>query len=152
MFYSSPQPYSQQNPYMSVPSNSMMGGYPQPPPPPAPTPPAPAPSPHLDTTTNTTLLSETRREQTEVRLEVSKLTSKMDEISGKLDKIREDVGGGGGGTVALRDRVSPNMEAAVLLHNFQRIIQVRVVVIVIPILVLIFVNSVFIIFGKNTKF
>ncbi len=50
----------------------------------------------------------------------------MDEISGKLDKIREEVGGGGG-TVALRDRVSPNMEAAVLLHNFQRIIQVKIV-------------------------
>ena len=47
----------------------------------------------------------------------------MEEISGKLDKIREEVGPGVG-TVAVRDRTSPNMEATVLLHNFQRIIQV----------------------------
>jgi len=108
---------------MSVPPNPVMGGaYPGA----TPTPPAPTPSSHSDTAASTTLLSETRREQTEVRLEVGKLTSKMDEISGKLDKIREEVGTGGT-AVAVRDRGTPNMEAAVLLHNFQRIIQVNII-------------------------
>lgn len=103
---------------MPTPPNPMMG-YQQ-----TPTPPAPTPSPHSDNAASTTLLSETRREQTEVRLEVSKLSSKMEEMLGKLDKIREEVGGAGT-AVAIRDRTTPNMEAAVLLHNFQRIIQVR---------------------------
>lgn len=107
---------------MQPPQPAVVGGYQHPPP--APIPPTPAPTVQTDTA-NTTLLSETRREQTEVRLEVGKLSSKMEEISGKLDKMREEVGSGVG-PVALRDRTSPNMEATVLLHNFQRIIQVCV--------------------------
>ena len=57
------------------------------------------------------------------------MTGKIDEISNKLDKLREEGAagsggvGGGGASLALRGP-SPNMEAAVLLHNFQRIIQV----------------------------
>jgi hypothetical protein len=75
-------------------------------------------------------LSETRREQTEVRVDITKLTGKIDEISNKLDKLREEGAAGGGGvgggsSLALRGP-SPNMEAAVLLHNFQRIIQVSI--------------------------
>ena len=58
-------------------------------------------------------------------MEITKLTGKIDEISNKLDKLREEgaASGGGGSSLALRGP-SPNMEAAVLLHNFQRIIQV----------------------------
>ena len=63
-------------------------------------------------------------------MEITKLTGKIDEISNKLDKLREEGAAsgvvGGGSSLALRGP-SPNMEAAVLLHNFQRIIQVRTV-------------------------
>ena len=108
----------------------MMGGpatlYPQPQAPP----PAPAPSPapsqsHESTATNTTLLTETRREQTEVRLEVSKISTKLDDVVSKLDKLREEGAGQGAGSsaVALKGSSAPNMEATILLHNFQRIIQ-----------------------------
>ena len=55
---------------------------------------------------------------------MTKLSGKIDEISSKLDKLREEGVSSGGSSVALRGP-SPNMEAAVLLHNFQRIIQVR---------------------------
>ena len=58
-----------------------------------------------------------------MRVEITKLTGKIDEISNKLDKIREEGVASGGSSVAMRGP-SPNMEAAVLLHNFQRIIQV----------------------------
>lgn len=98
------------------------GIYQQPPPPPAPVAQPQAPPP-AESSTNTTLLSETRREQTEVRVEITKLTGKIDEISSKLDKLH-DVGVSGGGTSLAVRGPSPNMEATVLLHNFQRIIQV----------------------------
>lgn len=58
-----------------------------------------------------------------MRVEITKLTGKIDEISNKLDKLREEGVASGGSSVAIRGP-SPNMEAAVLLHNFQRIIQV----------------------------
>lgn len=96
---------------------------PQQPPPPAP---SPAPSQTQESSANTTLLSETRREQTEVRLEVTKMSAKIDDISTKLDKLREDGGVSGGGAssaLVAKGTGAPNMEAAVLLHNFQRIIQ-----------------------------
>ena len=120
-------PYAPQQPQQPLGYQQPMPGvYQQPPPPP---PPAPAPAPTLapasqDSSTNTTLLSETRREQTEVRLEIGKLSNKLEDISSKLDKLREEGGVGMGSAVAVKDP-SPNMEAVVLLHNFQRIIQVR---------------------------
>ena len=45
----------------------------------------------------------------------------------QLDKLREEGGGGGGDSSALslRGSPAPKMEAGVLLHNIQRIIQVR---------------------------
>ena len=104
------------------------GVYPQmqPPAPPAPTP-SPAPSQTQESSSaNTTLLSETRREQTEVRLEVSKITTKLDDVLSRLDKLRDEgvAGGGGSSALALKgSSAAPNMEATVLLHNFQRIIQ-----------------------------
>ena len=70
------------------------------------------------------MLSDTRREQTEVRLEVSKISSKLDDVSSKLDRLREDSLSGTGSTaLALKESSTPNMEAVVLLHNFQRVIQ-----------------------------
>lgn len=92
-------------------------------------PPAPPPPPsqqQQDTTggTNTTLLSETRHQTTEVRLELAKLVSKVEDISTKIDKIREEGAGPGvGGALSTRGP-TPSMEATVLLHNIQRIIQV----------------------------
>ena len=135
MYWFYPQFYQQQQPQQPNPYGAPQppGGYqtpggmyqqPPPPPPPAQT---QAPPTQESSSTNTTLLSETRREQTEVRVEITKLTGKIDEISNKLDKLREEgaAGGvGGGSSLALRGP-SPNMEAGVLLHNFQRIIQVR---------------------------
>jgi FK506-binding protein 15 len=56
-------------------------------------------------------------------MEVSKISTKIDDIIGKLDKIRDDGSSGGSSAVALRGSPAPNMEATVLLHNFQRIIQ-----------------------------
>ncbi len=98
----------------------------QPPPPPPPQTATPSPAPVvLESSANTTLLSETRREQTEVRMEVSKISSKIDDISSKLDKLRENSMEGGVGSSALvsKGAGAPNMEAVVLLHNFQRLIQ-----------------------------
>ena len=59
-----------------------------------------------------------------MRLEVGKIGTKIDEILTKLDKIREEGGSGGmNSALALKSLSAPNMEAVVLLHNFQRIIQ-----------------------------
>ena len=110
-----------------------MYGQPIPPPgmapPPAP-PPAPPQQQDSSSGTNTTLLSETRHQTTEVRLELAKLVSKVEDISGKIDKMREEGADSGlGGALAARGP-SPSMEATVLLHNIQRIIQVNTVTIV----------------------
>ena len=110
-----------------------MYGQPIPPPgmapPPAP-PPAPPQQQDSSSGTNTTLLSETRHQTTEVRLELAKLVSKVEDISGKIDKMREE-GADSGLSGALASRgPSPSMEATVLLHNIQRIIQVSSVTIV----------------------
>lgn len=53
-------------------------------PPPPPPPPAPAPQQPKEDSTNTALLSETRHQTTEVRMELTKLTSKIEDISGKV--------------------------------------------------------------------
>lgn len=101
--------------------------YGQPIPPPAMAPPPPAPPtqpPSQDSSTNTTLLSETRQQTTEVRLELAKLVSKIEDISGKIDKLKEEGAGGMGGAMVSRSS-TPSMEATVLLHNIQRIMQVR---------------------------
>ena len=87
---------------------------------PQPGPPPPPPSQPQESSTNTTLLSETRQQTTEVRLEIQKITSKIDDIASKIDKMKED-----GGGMALTTRGStPTMETSVLLHNIQRVVQV----------------------------
>jgi FK506-binding protein 15 len=93
--------------------------------PPVAPPPAPPPAPPTADTSssNTVLLSETKHQTTEVRLEMSKLVSKIEDISGKIDKLREE-GSGMGGALVSRGP-TPTMETSVLLHNIQRIIQVR---------------------------
>lgn len=121
--YTSQQPGGYPNQAQQQPQ--MMGGptlYPQPP---APAPaPSPAPSQTQDSSVNTTLLSETRREQTEVRLEVSKMNSKLDDMASKLDRLHEEsLSGTGSSALAIKGSSTPNMEAVVLLHNFQRVIQ-----------------------------
>ena len=47
-------------------------------------PPAQAPPPAQESSTNTTLLSETRQQTTEVRLELTKLTTKIEEMGNKV--------------------------------------------------------------------
>ena len=95
------QPFQQQPPYMQPgaaapfqPSQplgyqqpqAMLGAYQaQPPPPPPPAPPT------QDQGASTVLLSETRQQQTEVRLDISKLTSKIDEIAGKVGSLAPHV-------------------------------------------------------------
>ena len=88
---------------------------PQPPPPPA--------ASQESTNTNTTLLSETRQQTTEVRLEIQKITSKVDDIASKIDKMREEGMAAGGGVMMSRGP-TPAMETSVLLHNIQRMVQV----------------------------
>lgn len=106
------------------------GGYPQPPPPPQPAPPPPAAQPSQESSsTNTTLLSETRQQTTEVRLEIQKISSKVEEISGKIDKLREEGTSSGSGMMVSRG-ATPTMETSVLLHNIQRIIQVCVIYVI----------------------
>ena len=56
-------------------------------------------------------------------MEVSKITTKIDDIISKLDKMREEGISPGTGTALAVKGPAPNMEAAVLLHNFQRLIQ-----------------------------
>ena len=58
-------------------------------------------------------------------MEVSRISSKIDDVNSKLDKLREESAGGGVGSSALvpKGASAPNMEAVVLLHNFQRLIQ-----------------------------
>ena len=46
-------------------------------------------------------------------------------FSPQLDKLREEGVSTGGGGGSLMSRNAPNMEATVLLHNVQRVIQVR---------------------------
>lgn len=66
--------------------------YQTPPPQPVPPPqPAPSPAPAAE---SSSLLSETRHQQTEVRLELSKLTSKVEEVAAKVR--REGRGGARG--------------------------------------------------------
>lgn len=83
------QPFQQpQQAYMQQPGfppQAMPGVYQQPPaPPPAPAP-APPPAPPQEQGASSTLLTETRRDQTEVRLEIGKIATKIDDI---LTKVR----------------------------------------------------------------
>ena len=96
--------------------------FPQSMPPPQPAPPPPAP-PTQDNNTNTTLLSETRQQTTEVRLEIQKISSKVDDIASKIDRMREEGGTAGSGSLVSRGS-APTMETSVLLHNIQRMVQV----------------------------
>ena len=89
----------------------------------APPPPAQPPQ-ESSNSTNTTLLSETRQQTTEVRLEIQKISTKVEDIANKIDKLREERGVSGGGALVGRGP-TPSMETSVLLHNIQRIIQVR---------------------------
>ncbi len=94
--------------------------------PPQPTPPPPAPSPApptQDSSMNTTLLSETRQQTTEVRLEIQKISSKVEDIANKIDRMREEGGTGSGSLISSRGS-APTMETSVLLHNIQRMVQV----------------------------
>ncbi len=92
-------------------------------PPPQPTPPPPPPASQESTNTNTALLSETRQQTTEVRLEIQKITSKVEDIASKIDKMREEGGAAGGGAM-MSYGPKPTMETSVLLHNIQRMVQV----------------------------
>lgn len=57
-------------------------------------------------------------------MEVSKISTKIDDIITKIDKLREEgVAGSESALVRKGSSPAPNMEAAVLLHNFQRMIQ-----------------------------
>ncbi|XP_052789453.1 FK506-binding protein 15-like isoform X2 [Mya arenaria] len=63
--------------------------------------------------TDMMLLSETRQQNTEVRLSLSKVSDKLDNVIQKLDHGQSQ-----GGTAMM-----PNMETSVLLHNVTRIVQ-----------------------------
>ncbi|XP_013394043.1 FK506-binding protein 15-like [Lingula anatina] len=79
---------------------------------------APQPPPGGDVTTPI-LMSETRQQNTEIRLAIGKIADKVDEVHKKLDHLQVH---GGGSSLALPGNL-PNMEAGVLLQNIQRIIQ-----------------------------
>ncbi|XP_060552351.1 FK506-binding protein 15-like [Ruditapes philippinarum] len=64
--------------------------------------------------TDMMLLSETRQQNTEVRLSLSKMSDKMDQVIQKIDHANSQ----NSGTAML-----PNMETSVLLHNITRIVQ-----------------------------
>ena len=53
------------------------------------------------------------------------VTAMVCSFSPQLEKLREEGVGTGGGGGSLMSRNAPNMEATVLLHNVQRVIQVR---------------------------
>ncbi|XP_077506312.1 FK506-binding protein 15-like isoform X3 [Amblyomma americanum] len=64
------------------------------------------------------LLSETRSQSTEVRLNISKLTDKVDYIIGKLDTLKSQP--------PSAPPLSSYMDSEALLHNIQRIVQENV--------------------------
>ncbi|OWF43709.1 FK506-binding protein 15-like [Mizuhopecten yessoensis] len=64
------------------------------------------------------LLSETRQQNTELRLAVGKMADKVDTIMQKMDHLQTQQSG----ALALQSS-APNMEASVLMHNVQRIVQ-----------------------------
>ncbi|CAH1787108.1 unnamed protein product, partial [Owenia fusiformis] len=105
---SQPMQYQQQP---SVPQYS--GIYPQAQAPP----PAPAPSSNSQDPNLPVLLSETRQQNTEVRLSLSKLADKLDRCMEKLEQQQSNQG-----QLALHSNM-PGMETAVLVHNIQRLAQ-----------------------------
>ncbi|KAL3872320.1 hypothetical protein ACJMK2_040252 [Sinanodonta woodiana] len=64
------------------------------------------------------LLTETRQQSTEVRLSLGKVSDKVDRILEKLDVIQSY-----NADSRAHSALTPNMEATVLLHNIQRIVQ-----------------------------
>ncbi|XP_052221939.1 FK506-binding protein 15-like isoform X2 [Dreissena polymorpha] len=70
--------------------------------------------PGLSQGTDMMLLSETRQQHTDVRLSLSKVSDKVDQVLQKLDHGATHPSGGG---------LLPNMETSVLLHNITRIVQ-----------------------------
>ncbi|KAL3191864.1 hypothetical protein MRX96_059373 [Rhipicephalus microplus] len=65
------------------------------------------------------LLSETRSQNTEVRLDISKLSDKVDTILGKLDAVKSQL--------PSAPQLGSHMDSDVLLYNIQRIVQARLV-------------------------
>ncbi|XP_075736364.1 FK506-binding protein 15 isoform X3 [Rhipicephalus microplus] len=61
------------------------------------------------------LLSETRSQNTEVRLDISKLSDKVDTILGKLDAVKSQL--------PSAPQLGSHMDSDVLLYNIQRIVQ-----------------------------
>ncbi|CAL1538617.1 unnamed protein product [Lymnaea stagnalis] len=108
----------------------MMGGLQSQPPGygvPAPAPlanPTPAPSSTADGLAPA-LLTETRQQNTEVRIGLSKMTDKVDKILEKIEHINSAVSGhGGGGLMPYGSSMPvPSMEANVLMQNITRIVQ-----------------------------
>ncbi|XP_048777853.1 FK506-binding protein 15-like isoform X2 [Ostrea edulis] len=62
------------------------------------------------------LLTETRQQNTELRLSVGKMQDKMDQLLEKVDILHKK------GPMALESSL-PSMESSVLMHNIQRIVQ-----------------------------
>ena len=59
-----------------------------------------------------------------MRLEIGKISTKLDDMTSKLDRLREESQSGiGSSALMIKGSSTPNMEAVVLLHNFQRVIQ-----------------------------
>ncbi|XP_053379992.1 FK506-binding protein 15-like isoform X2 [Mercenaria mercenaria] len=70
--------------------------------------------PGMSQGTDMMLLSETRQQNTEVRLSLSKMSDKVDQVLQKIDQAHSQTSG----TAML-----PNMETSLLLHNITRIVQ-----------------------------
>ncbi|KAK3602380.1 hypothetical protein CHS0354_011215 [Potamilus streckersoni] len=64
------------------------------------------------------LLTETRQQNTEVRFSLGKVSDKIDRVMEKLDMIQSYTADS-----RAHAALTPNMEATVLLHNIQRIVQ-----------------------------
>ncbi|XP_025112156.1 FK506-binding protein 15-like isoform X11 [Pomacea canaliculata] len=62
------------------------------------------------------LLTETRQQNTEVRLTVNKMSDKVDKILEKVESLNN-------GVMQLQPLPAPTMETSILLHNISRIIQ-----------------------------
>ncbi|MGH0168028.1 UNVERIFIED_CONTAM: hypothetical protein FKN15_062576 [Acipenser sinensis] len=66
------------------------------------------------------LMTEARQHNTEIRLAVGKVADKVDQLASKVDDLQKQ----GGASLGLS---SVSMETAMIMHNIQRIIQVKVV-------------------------
>ncbi|KAJ7334499.1 FK506-binding protein 15 [Desmophyllum pertusum] len=123
-------------PPMSMPSMGYPMMAPQPhiitapyavPPPPAPPPP---PQPTANDAMVPVLMAETRQQQGEIRMSIGKLSDKIDELSNKVERHQQSSGHMAGqltpvGQMGVGAFGNPQaaMEAAVLVHNINRIVQ-----------------------------